>query len=65
MVVRINHHDRIEDMFFFTPYPSDDRTLEERASLRGARAEEDTKGARWMPWHRKPTKDVTSCDKPR
>ena len=23
------------------------------------------KGTRWMPWHRKPTKDVASCDKPR
>ena len=27
--------------------------------------EEDGKGTRWMPWHRKPKKDVTSCDKPR
>ena len=27
--------------------------------------EEDVKGARRMPWHWKPTKDVTSCDKPR
>ncbi len=26
---------------------------------------EDIKGTRWMPWHRKPMKDVTSCDKPR
>ena len=24
---------------------------------------EDTKGARWMPWHRKSTKDAASCDK--
>ena len=24
---------------------------------------EDGKGARWMPWHRKPTKDAASCDK--
>ena len=23
-----------------------------------------TKGAWWMPWRRKPTKDVTGCDKP-
>ena len=28
-------------------------------------ADEDTKGARRMPWHRKSTKDVASCDKPR
>ena len=26
-------------------------------------AYQDVKGARWMPWHRKPTKDVASCDK--
>ena len=31
---------------------------------RGPR-EEDTKGARRMPWHRKSTKDAASCDKPR
>ena len=24
---------------------------------------EDTKGARWMPWHRKSMKDAASCDK--
>ena len=24
---------------------------------------EDVKGTRWMPWHRKPTKDAISCDK--
>ena len=24
-----------------------------------------TKGTRWMPWRRKATKDVVSCDKPR
>ena len=24
-----------------------------------------TKGARWMPWHEKATKDAISCDKPR
>ena len=24
-----------------------------------------TKGARGMPWHQEPTKDVTSCEKPR
>ena len=23
------------------------------------------KGAGWMPWHRGPTKDAISCDKPR
>ena len=27
------------------------------------RSEEDTKGARRMPWHRKSTKDAASCDK--
>ena len=26
---------------------------------------EDVKGARWMPWHRKPKKDAASCDNPR
>ena len=26
---------------------------------------EDVKGTRWMPWHRKPTKDAASCDNPR
>lgn len=26
---------------------------------------EDGKGKRWMPWHKKPMKDVISCDKPR
>src|SRR5919107_6099599 len=25
---------------------------------------QDTKGVWWMPWHRKPMKDVASCDKP-
>ena len=24
-----------------------------------------TKGARWMPWHQEPKKDVEACDKPR
>ena len=24
-----------------------------------------TKGARWMPWHQEPMKDVGGCDKPR
>ena len=24
-----------------------------------------TKGARWMPWHQEPMKDVEACDKPR
>ena len=24
-----------------------------------------SKGARWMPWHREPMKDVDGCDKPR
>ena len=28
-------------------------------------AGEDVQGARRMPWHRKPMKDVASCDKPR
>lgn len=23
------------------------------------------KGARWMPWHQEPMKDVGGCDKPR
>ncbi len=23
------------------------------------------KGARWMPWHQEPMKDVGACDKPR
>lgn len=26
---------------------------------------EDVEGARWMPWHPEPKKDVASCDKPR
>ena len=25
--------------------------------------DKDIKGTRWMPWHRKSMKDVTSCDK--
>ena len=24
-----------------------------------------SKGARWMPWHQEPMKDVGACDKPR
>ena len=28
-------------------------------------SEQDDQGARWMPWHRKPTKDAASCDNPR
>ena len=34
----------------------------ERVSSTKGQAE---KGARGMPWHQEPTKDVTSCDKPR
>jgi hypothetical protein len=26
---------------------------------------QDTKGVRWMSWHREATKDVVACDKPR
>ena len=26
---------------------------------------EAVKGARWMPWHQEPKKDVATCDKPR
>ena len=38
--------------------------IAEAGPSRGPR-EEDTKGARRMPWHRKSTKDAASCDKPR
>ncbi len=30
-----------------------------------AKDKEDGKGKRCMPWHKKPMKDVISCDKPR
>ena len=34
-------------------------------SLRELRLGQAGKSARGMPWHQEPTKDVTSCDKPR
>ena len=36
-------------------------TIENQRSLIGQAG----KSARGMPWHQEPTKDVTSCDKPR
>ena len=41
------------------------RTRIAEAGPQGGPREEDTKGARRMPWHRKSTKDAASCDKPR
>ena len=35
------------------------------ACLLGVFRSEDVKGARRMPWHRKPMKGAASCDKPR
>ena len=37
----------------------------ERARDRAFSIGQAIKSARGMPWHQEPTKDVTSCDKPR
>ena len=47
-VIRIHYHDRKS----MIKYPS---TL--------SKVDEDIKGTRWMPWHKKAMKDVASCDK--
>ena len=38
---------------------------EHRSDLLKACFDQAIKGIQWMPWHRKATKDVVSCDKPR
>ena len=40
----------------------DCRLLERSTQLSICQA---SKGARWMPWHMEPMKDVASCEKPR
>ena len=37
----------------------------ERTGKHKKRKVQANKSIRWMPWHREPTKDVTSCEKPR
>ena len=34
-----------------------------RRGRHGPPGRQDTKGTRWMPWHRKSTKGAASCDK--
>src|SRR5215207_2791210 len=49
---------------FFGVRPRERGVCSLKTAYRDPMYHQDTKGVWWMPWHRKPMKDVASCDKP-